>query len=93
MKHSFRPNWTVSLPKGIISAAITSRNSVIAIWIPWTVVSRSALMSLSMTFMFDPANEQMNCASARGNRAHAAVVRPLVSVCDDTGLVVSGHRA
>jgi hypothetical protein len=27
---------------------------------PWTVVSRSWLMSLIMTFMFEPAKLQMN---------------------------------
>ena len=33
---------------------------------PWTVVSRSWLMSLIMTFMFEPAKLQMNWASASG---------------------------
>ena len=33
---------------------------------PSTVVFRSWLMSLIMTFMFDPAKLQMNCASANG---------------------------
>ena len=37
-----------------------------AIWTPWTVVSRSSLMSLIMTFMLEPAKLQMNCASASG---------------------------
>ena len=37
-----------------------------ATWTPWTVVSRSWLMSLIITFMFEPAKLQMNCASARG---------------------------
>jgi hypothetical protein len=27
---------------------------------PWTVVSRSSLMSLIITFMFEPAKLQMN---------------------------------
>ena len=43
-----------------------NRNSVIAAWTPWTVVSRSSVMSLIITFMFEPAKLQMNWASARG---------------------------
>ena len=43
-----------------------SRNSVIAVCTPLTVVSRSSLMSLIITFMFEPAKLQMNCASASG---------------------------
>ena len=43
-----------------------SRNSVIAVWTPFTVVSRSSLMSVIITFMFEPAKLQMNCASASG---------------------------
>jgi hypothetical protein len=43
-----------------------SRNRVIVVWTPFTVVSRSSLMSLIITFMFDPAKLQMNCASASG---------------------------
>ncbi len=37
-----------------------------AICTPWTVVSRSSLMSVIITFMFDPAKLQMNWARARG---------------------------
>ena len=59
-KHRLRPQRSVSLPHGIISAAITSRKTVIAVWTPWTVVSRSSLMSLIITFMFEPAKLQMN---------------------------------
>ncbi len=33
---------------------------------PWTVVSRSWLMSVIMTFMFEPAKLQMNWARASG---------------------------
>ena len=33
---------------------------------PWTVVSRSWLMSLIITFMFEPAKLHMNWASASG---------------------------
>src|SRR3954451_7685717 len=47
-------------PPGIISAAITSRKMVIATCTPWTVVSRSSLMSLIITFMLEPAKLQMN---------------------------------
>ena len=68
MKHRFRPYLSVSLPPGIISAAITSRKIVIATCTPWTVVSRSWLMSLIITFMFEPAKLQMNCAKAKGTQ-------------------------
>ena len=43
-----------------------SRNSVIAVCTPLTVVSRSSLMSVIITFMFEPAKLQMNWASASG---------------------------
>ena len=43
-----------------------SKNMVIAVWTPFTVVSRSSLMSVIITFMFEPAKLQMNCASASG---------------------------
>ncbi|HVD88368.1 MAG TPA: hypothetical protein VNB91_05690, partial [Jatrophihabitantaceae bacterium] len=49
VKQRLRPYRSVSLPPGIISAAITSRNRVIATCTPWTVVSRSWLMSLIIT--------------------------------------------
>ena len=39
---------------------------MIAVWTPFTVVSRSSLMSVIITFMFEPAKLQMNCASASG---------------------------
>src|SRR3954469_22201072 len=45
---------------------MTSRKIVIAVCTPCTVVSRSSLMSLIMTFMLDPAKLQMNWARARG---------------------------
>src|SRR3954454_13300146 len=64
-----------------MSAAITSRKMVMATWMPWTVVSRSWAMSVIITFMFEPAKLQMNCASARGisTRRRAADGRPAVS--------------
>src|SRR3954471_15439393 len=49
-----------------MSAAMTRRKIVMATWTPCTVVSRSSLMSLIITFMFEPAKLQMNCASASG---------------------------
>jgi hypothetical protein len=66
VKHRLRPHRSVSFPPGIMSAAMTNKKSVIAICTPSTVVSRSLLMSLIMTFMLEPAKLQMNCASARG---------------------------
>src|SRR5215217_1485300 len=66
MKQRFRPQRSVSLLQGIIRIAMISRKSVIAVWMPFTVVSRSSLMSLIITFMFEPAKLQMNCARASG---------------------------
>ena len=42
---------------------------MIAICTPCTVVFRSLLMSLIITFMFEPAKLQMNWARARGTSA------------------------
>ena len=42
---------------------------MIVVCTPLTVVSRSWLMSLIITFMFEPAKLQMNCASASGARS------------------------
>ncbi len=80
MKQRLRPHRSVSLPPGIMSAAITNRNRVIAICTPCTVVCRSVLMSVIMTFMFEPAKLQMNCARASGTRIFrsAAEGRPTV---------------
>ena len=60
VKHRFRPHLSVSLPPGIINAAMTNRKTVMTVCTPWTVVSRSSLMSVIITFMFDPAKLQMN---------------------------------
>src|SRR5436309_15970904 len=65
-KHRFRPHRSLSFPPGIMNAAITSRNTVMALCTPSTVVFRSLLMSLIITFMFEPAKLQMNWASASG---------------------------
>ena len=45
---------------------MTSRNSVMQTCTPWTVVFKSWLMSVIMTFMFEPAKLQMNWAKASG---------------------------
>ena len=66
LKHRLRPSRSVNFPHGIINAAITSKNNVMQIWTPWTVVCRSVLMSVIMTFMFEPAKLQMNWAKASG---------------------------
>ncbi len=55
VRQRLRPYRSVSFPPGIINAAITSRNKVMATWTPCTVVCRSVLMSLIMTFMLEPA--------------------------------------
>ena len=58
---------------------MTSKNKVIAIWTPWTVVCRSWLMSLIMTFMLEPAKLQMNWARASGSnmRRSDGAIRPV----------------
>ena len=60
MKQRLRPQRSVSLLQGIMRIAMISRNSVIAACTPCTVVSRSSVMSLIITFMFEPAKLQMN---------------------------------
>jgi len=71
-KHRFRPQRSVSLLQGIISTAMISRKRVIVAWTPITDVSRSCVMSLIITFMFEPAKLQMNCASASGRISRRA---------------------
>ena len=66
VKQRLRPKRSVSLLHGIISTAMISRNSVIVVCTPFTSVCRSRLMSLIITFMFEPAKLQMNCARASG---------------------------
>ena len=68
MKQRLRPQRSVSLLHGIIRIAMINRNSVIANCTPLTSVFRSALMSLIITFMFEPAKLQMNWARASGRR-------------------------
>ena len=60
MKHRLRPKRSLSLLHGIISTAMITRNSVIVVCTPFTSVCRSWLMSLIITFMFEPAKLQMN---------------------------------
>ena len=50
-KHRLRPQMSVSLLPGIISAAIVSVNSVIAVCTPATSVPRSLAIALIATFM------------------------------------------
>src|SRR4029450_9270460 len=59
---------------------MTSRKMVIATWMPWTVVSRSLLMSVIITLMLGPAKLQMNWARASGTSTcrNAADGRPAV---------------
>src|SRR5512132_2635089 len=66
VKQRLRPQRSDNLLPGIIRAAMTRRNRVMAVCTPWTVVSRSVLMSLIITFMLEPAKLQMNWARARG---------------------------
>src|SRR3954463_2721321 len=92
MKQRLRPKRSVSLLHGIIRIAMTSRNSVIASCTPWTVVSRSSLMSLIMTFMFEPAKLQMNCANASGNRARRSCDRGPAASADPAIATLLGAR-
>ena len=66
VKHRFRPHRSVSLPPGIIERGHHQQEDRDRVCTPWTVVSRSLLMSVIITFMFEPAKLQMNCASASG---------------------------
>src|SRR4051812_44205527 len=68
VKQRLRPQRSVSLLAGIMRTAMINRNRVIAACTPVTVVSRSSVMSLIITFMFEPAKLQMNWASASGAR-------------------------
>src|SRR3954471_16758805 len=68
VKQRLRPQRSVSLLHGIMRTAMIRRKSVMAAWTPVTVVFRSSVMSLIITFMFEPAKLQMNCASASGAR-------------------------
>src|SRR5690242_20067168 len=75
---------------------MTSRKTVIATWTPWTVVSRSSLMSLIITFMLEPAKLQMNWARARAASARPCPVgRAGLAVsftCIAAARVLFGHR-
>jgi hypothetical protein len=94
MKQRFRPQRSVNLLPAIISAAIINRNIVIVAWTPWTDVSRSSLMSLIITFMFEPAKLQMNWASASGTSiCLGETVRPVIVSSSVTGLRSSGYRS
>ena len=94
MKHRLRPQRSVNLPPGIISAAITNKNNVIAVCTPCTVVFRSSLMSVIITFMFEPAKLQMNWASANGNNArrNTGDIRPPSTACDAVTTAARARR-
>src|SRR5215204_2526513 len=66
MKHRLRPQISVNLLPGIIRAAIVKVKSVIAVWTPWVVVSRSSAMLVMATFMLEPAKLAMNWVNANG---------------------------
>src|SRR3954469_4299004 len=95
VKHRFRPHLSVSLPPGIISAAMTSKKSVMQVCTPSTVVSRSLLMSVIITFMFEPAKLQMNCARASGRSIFRSAPEGRAVVISAMGHApcLSRHRA
>src|SRR4051812_3765356 len=92
VKHRFRPQMSVSLPAGIIRAAMTSRKMVMAVWTPCTLVCRSALMSLIITFMFEPAKLQMNWARASGTSTLRRAAEGRVDVSATAGRAFSHDR-
>lgn len=53
MKQRLRPQISLSLLPGIISAAMVSVKSEITVWTPVTVVSRSSVIRLMATFMLE----------------------------------------
>ena len=55
-----------------------------AICTPWTVVSRSVLMSLIITFMLEPAKLQMNWARASGTSTRPQTGRRWIDLRSDT---------
>src|SRR3954453_16822842 len=77
MKQTLRPQMSVSLLPGIISAAIVSVNSVMVVWIAVTEVPRSSAIVVIATFMLDPAKLQMNWARASGSTRAPAALRAL----------------
>jgi len=86
VKQRLRPKRSVSLLHGIISTAMISRNSVMHVCTPFTSVFRSWLMSLIITFMFEPAKLQMNCASASGAmNARGSLTQLAVAMLLSTG--------
>ena len=54
-----------SLAPSSMNAAITSVYSVIAVWTPWIVVSRSSTICEIATFMTLESSTMTNCAAAR----------------------------
>ena len=59
---------------------------------PWTVVFKSWLMSVIITFMFEPAKLAMNCANASGiniRRNAGDIIRPL----DTSATTASLHHS
>jgi hypothetical protein len=70
------------------AATMTSRNRVIAVFIPSRVVCSDSLMALIITVIFVPAKLRMNWASAGG-------ISALPVACDDraTQLAQSFHTS
>ena len=68
-----------------------NKNRVIAACTPSTVVSRSSVMSLIITFMFEPAKLQMNCARASGRiNRRASRVAATAPRCTDAVRLLPG---
>src|SRR5436309_9452661 len=93
VKQRLRPHRSVNLLQGIISTAMISKNSVIVVCTPFTSVCRSWLMSLIITFMFEPAKLQMNWARASGAmNARAEPTQLAVAKPCFLGVVLTPHR-
>ena len=71
LSSNFFPGYDAT-PGKELSCNMINRNNVIAVCTPLTVVSRSSLMSLIITFMFEPAKLQMNWARASGKISRRA---------------------
>ena len=96
VKHRLRPTRSVHFPQGIMRAAMIRRNKVMHTCTPWTLVCRSSLMSLIMTFMLEPAKLQMNWASASGTmNARADLTQPAVAKpgCEEGAALMPSRKA
>src|SRR4051794_4572541 len=94
-KQNLRPQMSVSLLPGIMSAAMVSVKAVMAVWTPLTVVPRSVAMLLMATFIVVPAKLHRNWARTRGSSiapaaACAGASAVTVSATPEDDLAIGG---